>query len=151
MADVTDLVNHLEGIRDEARTLVETRWEEFENLKKNGDEEELFAELSFCVLTANWSAQGGIKAQKTIGRGFATLPQEELAEMLVSVGHRYPQARAEYIVSNRWIIGRLKALIEEPDPREFLVKNVKGLGWKESSHFLETWHSVIMRYWTNMS
>jgi len=136
MADVTDLVNHLEGIRDEARTLVETRWEEFENLKKNGDEEELFAELSFCVLTANWSAQGGIKAQKTIGRGFATLPQEELAEMLVSVGHRYPQARAEYIVSNRWIIGRLKALIEEPDPREFLVKNVKGLGWKESSHFL---------------
>jgi len=66
MADVTDLVNHLEGIRDEARTLVETRWEEFENLKKNGDEEELFAELSFCVLTANWSAQGGIKAQKTI-------------------------------------------------------------------------------------
>jgi len=34
MADVTDLVNHLEGIRDEARTLVETRWEESENLKK---------------------------------------------------------------------------------------------------------------------
>jgi len=64
MADVTDLVNHLEGIRDEARTLVETRWEEFENLKKNGDEEELFAELSFCVLTANWSAQGGIKGSK---------------------------------------------------------------------------------------
>ena len=47
MADVTDLVNHLEEIRDEARTLVETRWEEFENLK-NGDEENYLPNSAFA-------------------------------------------------------------------------------------------------------
>ncbi|HOK87199.1 MAG TPA: N-glycosylase/DNA lyase [Fervidobacterium sp.] len=136
MADTNGLIEQLEKVREEARALVESRWQEFETLRKTGNEEELFAELSFCVLTANWSAQGGMKAQKIIGKGFANLPKDELTKMLVDVGHRYPQVRAEYIVSNRWIISQLRTLIEEPDPREFFVKNVKGLGWKESSHFL---------------
>lgn len=136
MADTNGLIEQLEKVREEASALVESRWQEFETLRKTGNEEELFAELSFCVLTANWSAQGGMKAQKIIGKGFANLPKDELTKMLVAVGHRYPQVRAEYIVSNRWIIGQLRTLIEEPDPREFFVKNVKGLGWKESSHFL---------------
>jgi len=136
MADTNGLIEQLEKVREEARALVESRWQEFETLRKTGNEEELFAELSFCVLTANWSAQGGMKAQKIIGKGFANLPKDELTKMHVDVGHRYPQVRAEYIVSNRWIISQLRTLIEEPDPREFFVKNVKGLGWKESSHFL---------------
>ena len=127
MADTNGLIEQLEKVREEARVLVESRWQEFETLRKTGDEEELFAELSFCVLTANWSAQGGMKAQKIIGKGFANLPKDELTKMLVDVGHRYPQVRAEYIVSNRWIISQLRTLIEEPDTREFFVKNVKGL------------------------
>ncbi|MGQ9856297.1 MAG: N-glycosylase/DNA lyase [Fervidobacterium sp.] len=133
---VEELLNKLEEIREEAKPLVEKRWAEFENLRNYGSEDDLFSELSFCVLTANWSAQGGIKAQKLIGRGFSTLSQEELADKLREVGHRYPDARAQYIVTNRWIIGKLREIISIQDPREYLVKNIKGLGWKETSHFL---------------
>jgi len=136
MKDSKELLDRLEEIREVAKPLVEDRWREFEKLRKEGTEEELFSELCFCVLTANWSAQGGIKAQKFINNGFVHLPKEELSQKLREVGHRYPEARAEYIISNRWIINRLKDLLKEDDPREFIVMNVKGLGWKESSHFL---------------
>jgi len=98
----------------------------------------LFSELSFCVLTANWSAKGGIKAQKEIGNGFITFSLEELEIALRKVGHRFPKTRAKYIYQNRWIIGNLKKIISlnNCEAREFLVKNIKGIGWKESSHFL---------------
>jgi N-glycosylase/DNA lyase len=133
---INDLIKKMNEIRQEAKPLVDERWNDFEELRQNGSEEDLFSELSFCVLTANWSAQGGIKAQKLIGSGFAYLSEEDLAQKLKQVGHRYPEARAKYIVSNRWVFGRLRELISHPDPREFFVKNIKGLGWKESSHFL---------------
>lgn len=133
---VEELLNKLEEIREESKPLVEKRWAEFENLRNYGSEDDLFSELSFCVLTANWSAQGGIKAQKLIGHGFSTLNQEELADKLREVGHRYPDARAQYIVTNRRIIGKLREVISTEDPRGYLVKNIKGLGWKETSHFL---------------
>jgi len=136
MKDLKELLDRLEEIREVAKPLVEDRWREFEKLRKEGTEEDLFSELCFCVLTANWSAQGGIKAQKFINNGFVHLTKEELSQKLREVGHRYPEARAEYIISNRWIINRLKDLLKEEDPREFIVMNVKGLGWKESSHFL---------------
>lgn len=136
MDKMYELVEKLNSIKGKAKGLVEARWSEFENLRKNGTEEELFSELSFCVLTANWSAQGGIKAQKLIGNGFVYLSEEELANKLREVGHRYPEARAKFIVSNRWIVGKLRELLAQDDPREFFVKNIKGLGWKESSHFL---------------
>jgi len=133
-----DLVKELFDIKPKCNTLVESRFKEFESLGKTGNEEDLFSELSFCVLTANWSAKGGIRAQKEIGNGFITLTEEKLIEALKTVGHRFPKARAKYIVSNRWIVGSLKDLIRK-DPfeaREYIVKNVKGIGWKESSHFL---------------
>ncbi len=133
-----DLINSIEEIWDESTSLVEKRWNSFLDLGKNGSEEELFSELSFCVLTANWSAKGGIKAQKEIGNGFCTFTREELEDALRKVGHRFPSARSNYIVQNRWIIGKLKRVISMPSEkaREYIIENVKGIGWKESSHFL---------------
>lgn len=133
------LVKYIESIYEEARPKVEERWKEFVELGKNGSELELFSELSFCVLTANWSAKGGIRAQKNIGpEGFSKLDADELEYALRKIGHRFPKARAQYIVSNRWIIGTIRHLFVLPyyQIREFLVKNIKGIGWKESSHFL---------------
>ncbi|WP_129407970.1 N-glycosylase/DNA lyase [Marinitoga lauensis] len=133
------LIKDIESIYFEAKPLVEKRWNEFVNLGENGTELELFSELSFCVLTANWSAKGGIKAQNEIGpEGFAKLDIDELEYALRKVGHRFPKTRAQYIVSNRWIIGTIRHLFVLPyyQMREFIVKNMKGIGWKESSHFL---------------
>ncbi len=94
----------------------------------------------FCILTANWKAKGGIKAQKLITKvGFAEYPPEEqLVSLLKKIGHRFPNTRAKYIIENRWIIGDLKSLIQQHyvNARTFLVDKIKGIGWKESSHFL---------------
>jgi N-glycosylase/DNA lyase len=52
------------------------------------------------------------------------------------MGHRFWPQRAERIVLAR---GQKVALIDalnDNNPRDWIVKNVKGLGMKESSHFL---------------
>ncbi len=139
MSKYKNLIERLRKIENKAKDLVEERKIEFINLGTYGTELELFSELSFCVLTANWSAQGGIKAQNLIGKTkFAQLPLEQLIEELKRVGHRYARKRGEYIFENRKLIGRLKEIINIPskEGREILVESAKGIGWKEASHFL---------------
>nr|WP_103927353.1 N-glycosylase/DNA lyase [Petrotoga sp. SL27] len=133
------LASKIKELRPIIKDEVERRFEEFKQIGQNGDELDLFSELSFCVLTANWRAKGGIKAQKLITKeGFAYYNEEQLISKLKEVGHRFPNTRSRYIVENRWIIGGLKNLLQKDilESRRFLVENVKGIGWKEASHFL---------------
>jgi N-glycosylase/DNA lyase len=111
---------------------VKKRLKEF---KKNKN---LFSELCFCILTANYSASGGIKIQKSISN-FSALSEDKLAKKLKRLGHRFPNTRANYI----FCAGLKKDEIEKIDnisgsenKREWLVKNILGLGYKEASHFL---------------
>jgi len=136
---VIRLAQAVESVRQEAAPLVEERFKQFKQLGENGTNEELYSELCFCILTANWSARGGMRAQQLIGvEGFMKASEEELAETLTHLHHRYPKARASYIVKNRWVVHHLKALLSLPpaEAREWLVKNVLGIGYKEASHFL---------------
>ncbi len=137
MEDLIREVNRLKG--KEVSKLVANRMREFEQLGKSGAEE-IFKELAFCLLTANYSAEGGIRIQRAIGDGFITLPKEELERRLRELGHRFPKARAEYIVEARRLLPRLKDILssfrDERGLREWLAKNVRGLGYKEASHFL---------------
>ncbi|MFC2174331.1 N-glycosylase/DNA lyase [archaeon] len=103
------------------KRLVDKRIHEF---KKNKD---FFSELCFCLLTANTSAELGIKCQKEC-RGFNSFPEKKLAAELKSVGYRFYNRRAAFIVAARG-----HDLVLE---RDWLVKNVKGIGMKEASHFL---------------
>jgi len=133
------LVNKIEKLKLTIKDEVERRFEEFKEIGQNGDELDLFSELSFCILTANWRAKGGIKAQKIITKeGFAYYSEEQLISKLREVGHRFPNTRSRYIVENRWIIGGLKNLLQKyiSESRRSLVENIKGIGWKEASHFL---------------
>ncbi|NPV88311.1 N-glycosylase/DNA lyase [Coprothermobacteraceae bacterium] len=116
---------------------VNSRIEEFLTFPRN-DLGRLFSELSFCVLTANWQAKGGMRAQEAIGDGFLTLPPSELVRELKSVGHRFAAQRANFILHNRLFVGMLPDILGLPlrDARLALVKTFKGIGWKEASHFL---------------
>jgi len=122
------------------RDLVKTRIEEF---KENGEKSsrEIFKELCFCILTANFNAERCIKILEELKNDeFLNLSERELAGKLRMLGHRYPRTRAKYIVEARRYAGSLKNVIEnfkdENELREWLVKNVKGVGYKEASHFL---------------
>ncbi len=118
---------------------VRQRIKEFRETRIKGDER-WFSELCFCILTANSSARLGIRIQERLGEnGFLTLSFPELTRELRAMGHRFYRKRAEYIVEARGL-RKLKEIIRDlstaAEAREWLVKNVRGLGYKEASHFL---------------
>lgn len=125
--------------KSEVKNLVDVRMGEFREIGK-GSSSEIFKELCFCVLTANFNAEKSIKLQREIGDGFLTLRKSQLARRLRELGHRYPNTRARYIVEARKYKDSLKDIVKsfnaENELREWLVDNVKGIGYKEASHFL---------------
>jgi len=136
MESLTILVEELK--KSDVQKLVEQRIVEFE---KNGagSPEELFSELCFCLLTANFNAERTIKIQDDLSVGFLTLPEKQLASKLKALGHRFPNARADYIVKARQKSIDLMSVLSElkgDELRKWLVENIKGLGLKEASHFL---------------
>ncbi len=118
---------------------VKNRIAEFKILHSRGNED-WFAELCFCILTANSSARLGMRIQEAIGpEGFLRFPEEELAKRLSQLGHRFSERRAHFIVQAREF-NQIKEIVvgigDERLAREWLVENVMGLGYKEASHFL---------------
>lgn len=134
------IVEVIERLKNsEVKDLVNARIKEFrENMDKPISE--IFKELCFCILTANFSAERSLKIQSEIGNGFLTLPEDELASKLEMFGHRFSHSRAKYIVEARKTIDQLRNVLHSSPSswaiRDWLVKNVKGLGYKEASHFL---------------
>lgn len=143
MEDLIGIVRNLKEGADarhpEVGELIGSRIKEFEDLGKRPSRE-LFKELCFCVLTANFNAEKSIRIQREIGDGFLSLSESQLTERLSELGHRYPEARARYIVSARRYRDSLKGALEafhaEGEARELLADHIKGLGYKEASHFL---------------
>jgi N-glycosylase/DNA lyase len=122
----------------ETNDLVEQRLKEFKQLNK-AKSEDWFSELCFCILTANSKAETAIKIQLELGAaGFINLSQQELSQVIRKNKHRFHNNKAKYIVQARTFID-IKDSIKDfsgAQARIFLVKNIKGLGFKEASHFL---------------
>jgi len=118
--------------------IVSERLAEFESFKTKS-EDEWFSELCFCILTANAKQKTGAEIQNQINaNGFKTLSQETLANLIKLNKHRFHNTKSKYIVLARKFAS-IKEIIKEMteiEAREFLVKNVKGLGMKEASHFI---------------
>lgn len=134
-----NLINKIQELKNsEIKNKIDSKIKQFQAFKK-ANEAEIFKELCFCILTANFQAEKSIEIQNQINNGFLTLSEKELAKKLKQLGHRFPNARAKYI-SN----ARNHKIIKD---REWLIKNIKGLGYKESSHFLRnigfTDHAII--------
>lgn len=121
------------------KNLVDTRLKEFKEIS-NGSSNEIFKELCFCILTANFNAERSLKMQVEMGDEFLTAPKSDLVRRLRELGHRFPDARARYIVDARKYKNSLKDIVktfnDDNELREWIVKNVKGIGYKEASHFL---------------
>jgi len=136
---MNELIKQIQSLKDgEIDNLIQKRIGEFKELNKKPSDE-LFKELCFCILTANFNAEKSIKIQNEIGECFLDNSEEELAKKLKNLGHRYPNTRAKYISESRKCKESLREVIQFNDKkklREWIVNNVKGLGYKEASHFL---------------
>ena len=98
MSKLLEEIVELKG--SEVGRLAESRIRKFKAAGKK-TKEKIFQELCFCILTANFQAERSMKIQEEIGDGFITLPKPRLAKKLKSLGHRFPNTRAAYIVEAR--------------------------------------------------
>ena len=134
------LVDQIQALkRGPVGDLVLGRITEFRRVGASSDAE-IFKELCFCLLTANYTSHGGIRIQKEINDGFIHLSQEELAAKLKSLGHRFPNARAKYIFTARPLHKSIKSVLSsfpnQIELRSHLAETILGIGYKEASHFL---------------
>ncbi len=133
------LVEEIESLKhSEIGKKINKRINEFKELNKKPGEE-IFKELCFCILTANYNAEKTIKIQNEIGQCFSKDSEEILAKKLRDYGHRYPNTRAKYIIEScksRDLLMKVIRINQGNNLRDWIVNNVKGLGYKEASHFL---------------
>lgn len=131
------LIKKIEELKNsETKKLIDKRLKEFLFLNKKGNGVWFF-ELCYCLLTSNWKAKESMEIQKKlIPDGFLNWSEDKLKKFLKKSGHRFWPQRAERIVMARKYKNIKDVLSKEKDKRAWLVKNIKGLGMKESSHFL---------------
>lgn len=136
------LIERVENLKkkENLKEIISKRINEFSSLKENGTNEELFSELCFCFMTANFQAEKSWNIQKEIGSGFWKFSEKELQLKLKEKGHRFWPQRGTRIYESKWVKEILRNKLNEfesqSDMRKWIVENFKGLGMKESSHFL---------------
>lgn len=128
------------------REAIRARLAEFEVVWQSGTDERLWEEMVFCFFTGGCSARMGLRAVEAVRPLLQNGSFEELSGALSGV-HRYPFARAGYIVASRAFLrehcdlrlrNKLESFDDDLSRRDWLVKEkrIKGLGYKEASHFL---------------
>jgi N-glycosylase/DNA lyase len=94
-----------------------------------------FSELTFCTLTANTSAEMGLKNQKLLD-GLKKFDERSLRRVLLESRYRFPNTRARFISQNFKKRHLLERILESSERRDLLVETYMGIGMKEASHFL---------------
>ena len=137
-------LSETKAIHSEIEKNIISRLEEFRQVWLNGNDEDIFAELVFCIFTPQskarscWAAVEILKEKELLMEG----NQQEIAKAITGV--RFHNTKAERVIRVRYQFfegcQKLKSTIAEfSDPketREWLVENINGLGYKEASHFL---------------
>jgi len=125
---------------------IRRRLGEFRDIWRDATDERLWEEMVYCIFTAGSSARMGLNAVEAVRHLIHVGTREEMTEALKGK-YRYIAARPGYIIVTRDYLQehcgfRLrKKLASFSDPiarRDWLAgeRRVKGLGYKEASHFL---------------
>lgn len=137
------------------KEIIRRRLKDFEILGVNGEVEfdfnpyldlrfksTILSELAFCISTANSSASAGLKFQNSLedldlSNGIESVSESEVRVLLKGTGVRFHNRKAKYILKalETFEIEELNG-VDSFNAREYLLKNIKGLGFKEASHFL---------------
>ena len=106
-----DLITEIESLKNsEIAEIIDNRIKDFKKIDKNSNDE-LFKEMCFCLLTANYNAEKSIKIQDEIGECFLKDSKEVLTKKLKEYGHRFPNTRAEYIIESKRCKDKLKEIV----------------------------------------
>jgi N-glycosylase/DNA lyase len=134
----------LQELYREKKDAIQKRLADFRQVMQWSDDD-VFAELSFCLLTPQssaklcWEAVTALKTQSLLLKGQRKDIEPHLGKI------RFGETKARYIVEAREMFtkndmiqlkSRIESFYNPFELREWFVENVKGLGYKEASHFL---------------
>jgi N-glycosylase/DNA lyase len=139
------MIEELKQIYKEKSEEINQRLSIFKKIREDWNPDILFRELCFCLLTPQSKARSADKAIQALlkDKKLYTATAEEIAEELNIV--RFKNNKSRYIVElrekfftnkNNIVLQILESDIPIYEKRKLLVKNVKGIGFKEASHYL---------------
>jgi N-glycosylase/DNA lyase len=138
--DVNEIIKSYRIKKDK----IKKRLEEFRQVLNESDER-IFAELAFCICTPQSKATSAwVAITSLMKNGYLFSGSENMIKPFLNAV-RFTDNKAKYIVEARnfftengqlKIKDKIKSFKSIFDLREWIVTNVKGLGMKESSHFL---------------
>lgn len=146
MEYIEDFFTEVKLIYCEIKENVEKRLDDFKNVWFTGNDIDIYVELAFCVLTPQSKARNAWGAINKLRDDFLLLEgtEEEIAEYLNVVRFKNNKAKnlvllREKMSNEDGVISAKKivdSLGEVHEKREWLVENIRGIGYKEASHFL---------------
>ena len=136
---------------DEFKTLhrlissdITTRLEEFGLLWKYSTDQDIFAELVFCLFTPQskarscWAAVESLRKKDLLVNGSLQQIANELRGVRFhnTKAARVVKARKQFFQNSPSLKSIISSFKNPFEAREWLVLNINGFGYKEASHFL---------------
>jgi len=120
------------------------RISDFRNIWRDSDNNALFTELSFCLFTPQSSARQCWKAVNILiekdllfNGGWEDISREiNIVRFRNNKAKYLVEAREKFCCSTDGLRECLDLNSDQFEKRAWLVKNVKGMGFKEASHFM---------------
>jgi len=124
---------------------IRAKLREFKQTGQESDER-IFEEMVFCLCTPQSNAKSCFSAVNDLAKSRVLLEGDQSAIGMKLRGHvRFHNNKSKYILRARQVFSdhtgklRIKEMLHHEEPlalREWLVGNIKGLGYKEAGHFL---------------
>ncbi len=140
-----DILEGIKKIYFSVQNKIVSRLNEFKQVWETGKEEEIFHELIFCILTPQSKAKFCWQTVENLLRKNLLLKgsKEQIAKELNMVRFRYKkaeyiiEARKQFLINDKITIKSKIHCFKNPhEARAWLVRSIKGIGFKEASHFL---------------
>lgn len=139
-------IEELKRIYLNKRREIRKRLREFKAVGRSGSHERLFEELTFCIFTAGASARMGLRSVESVRSVLISGSTQDI-QRAITGRHRFPNARGAYVFETREYLRQqcglrlgeaLSSFKSSDERRDFLAANreVRGIGYKEASHFL---------------
>jgi N-glycosylase/DNA lyase len=144
----TVVVEDIRATHQTRKKEIRARLDQFREVWRKGSDAQFWEELVFCIFTAGASARMGFRAVEAVRPLLMNGEREEMTLALRNAGaHRFPVERPGYIVVTRSYLRdhckmalrkKLESFADPIERRDWLAqeKQIKGLGYKEASHFL---------------
>lgn len=141
-------IDRLRATHVTRRKEIRARLTEFDQVWNSGSDARLWEEMVYCIFTAGSSASSGISAVNAVKPFLDNGSRAVITRALKKPpAYRFHNVRAEHVVATRKFLrtnfsmrlrDKLESFRDPTERREWLAETpgIKGLGYKEASHFL---------------